>query len=455
MYERHVANRDSRPQVIDLFSGAGGFSLGFEQAGFDIAAAVELDPVHAATHHFNFPGSTIFPRSVADLTGDQIRAEASLDQERPLVLIGGPPCQGFSLIGQRVLDDPRNGLVRQYLRLVAELQPDYFVFENVKGLTVGNHRKFLTELIKSFDRIGYTITTPWRVLNASAYGVPQNRERLILLGTRSGLPAPSYPAPQTTTFGEPSKLDPMPRTPTVRDALDDLPDIDRFDALLDADNVELKSWPKIRSEYARVLRCERREDWAFGYIRHWNPALLTGSARTDHTEISRARFSDTPHGETEPVSRFLKLPPSGQSNTLRAGTDSARGAFTSPRPIHYKFPRCISVREMARLHGYPDWFRFHVTKWHGARQVGNSVPPPLARAIADEIARALDYRPKRPRKLLNLGDVALLSLTNAQAAEHFGVPNPIGARDRKSGARKRSQFEVEEARKLAAGAENR
>lgn len=450
-----MAKLHGRPQVVDLFSGAGGFSLGFEQAGFDVAAAVELDPVHAATHHFNFPYSTVFPHSVTELSGDRIRREAGLDPSRPLVLIGGPPCQGFSLIGQRVLEDPRNGLVREYLRLVTELQPDYFVFENVKGLTVGDHRKFLIELIKNFGRLGYAINTPWKVLNASMYGVPQNRERLILMGTRSDSPSPAYPAPQTTIAGQATLLDPMPRTPTVKDALNDLPNLDSFDELKDSDSVSLKTWRKVLSDYARVLRCERREDWAFGYMRKWDPLLLTGSARTDHTEISRGRFLETPQGETEPVSRFLKLAPSGQSNTLRAGTDSARGAFTSPRPIHYRFPRCISVREMARLHGYPDWFRFHTTKWHGARQVGNSVPPPLAKAIASEIAKALDYKPKRPRNVVDLGEVALLSLTNAQAAQHFGVPNPIGPRDRKSGTRKRSQTEVEEARKLAAGAENR
>ncbi|OYZ97381.1 MAG: hypothetical protein B7X99_14165 [Rhizobiales bacterium 17-65-6] len=110
----------------------------------------------------------------------------------------------------------------------------------------------------------------------------------------------------------------------------------------------------------------------FGYKRLTDPSLLTSSLRTNHTELSRQRFAATPQGSVEPVSRFFKLPPDGVSNTLRAGTDSQRGAFTSPRPIHYKYARCITVREMARLHGFPDWFRFHVTKWHGARQIGNA-----------------------------------------------------------------------------------
>src|ERR1035438_3384609 len=106
--------------------------------------------------------------------------------------------------------------------------------------------------------------------------------------------------------------------------------------------------------------------------------------------------------EVEPISRFYKLSPDGLSNTLRAGTDSSRGAFTSPRPIHYAYPRCITVREMARLHGFPDWFRFHQTKWHGARQIGNSVPPPLGRAVALQVIAVLtDRQAQTPEKELS------------------------------------------------------
>src|SRR5690606_34972430 len=117
----------------------------------------------------------------------------------------------------------------------------------------------------------------------------------------------------------------------------------------------------------------------------------------------RRRFSETAEGEIEPISRLFKLPSTGVSNTLRAGTDGARGAFTSPRPIHFKFDRCITVREMARLHGFPDWFRFNATKWHGARQIGNAVPPPLARAVARQVIAALGFEPSRPSEAIALG----------------------------------------------------
>jgi DNA (cytosine-5)-methyltransferase 1 len=148
----------------------------------------------------------------------------------------------------------------------------------------------------------------------------------------------------------------------------------------------------------------------------------------------------------EPISRFFKLSPDGVSNTLRAGTDGARGAFTSPRPIHFRYDRCVTVREMARLHGFPDWFRLHVTKWHGARQIGNAVPPPLSRAIATEVMKALAIEPQRPERPIALGDEALLSLDLSDASNHFGVDTPPSRRDKKSGAKKRKQIDIERER---------
>ena len=132
-----------RPIGIDLFAGAGGMSLGFEQAGFDVVAAVEIDPVHCAVHKFNFPQCAVIPRSVVGLKGSEIRLAAGIGNRDVDVVFGGAPCQGFSMIGQRVLDDPRNALVLEFLRIVSELDAKTFVFENVKGLTVGKHRQFL------------------------------------------------------------------------------------------------------------------------------------------------------------------------------------------------------------------------------------------------------------------------------------------------------------------------
>lgn len=437
----------ARPIGIDLFAGAGGLSLGFEQAGFDVVAAVEIDPVHAVVHKYNFPLCTVLPQSVKELSGDKIRAAANLDGKQVDVVFGGAPCQGFSLMGQRAIDDPRNSLVRDFVRLVRELDAKYFVFENVKGLTIGKHKKFLAELIETFEGAGYDVRKEWRVLNAYSFGAPQDRERLFLLGAKRGLAVPEYPLP---SFREAGTADTgiagqLPAGPSCADALGDLPNAEEFSTLLNSDEVKTVKW-KTPSKYAELMRCTDDLGWYLGYRRKWEDQVLTASMRTDHTLISRARFGETSEGTVEPISRFFKLPSTGVSNTLRAGTDSQRGAFTSPRPIHYKFDRCVTVREMARLHGFPDWFRFNETKWHGARQIGNAVPPPLARAVAGAVMKAIGVKAQKPKKILELGDPSLLRMGMNAASKYWGIQSPIGKRDKKSGIKKRSQAAIEQLR---------
>ena len=434
-----------RPIGVDLFAGAGGLSLGFEQAGIDVVAAVDIDPVHCAVHKYNFPHAVTIPRPIEDISGKHILEISGVGQRGIDCVFGGAPCQGFSLIGHRVLDDPRNRLVREFVRVVVELEARTFVFENVKGLTLGKHRAFLDEFVEEFSQVGYDVRVPWRVLNAGHFETPQNRERLILLGARKGEALPDNPKLLTNIAGRGKHVEGLPIGPTCADALGDLPDADRFQTLIESDAVATSAFGQ-PSIYAARLRCLTNDAWHFGYIREWSPGILTSSARTEHTPISRKRFRQTKSGKVEPISRFFKLCESGVSNTLRAGTDGARGAFTSPRPIHYRFDRCITVREMARLHGFPDWFRFNGTKWHGARQIGNAVPPPLARAIAGKVIEALGVRPTRPVKPIPLGDSALLSFDLSQAAEYFGVEALPSRRDRKSGAKKRKQVEIERER---------
>lgn len=434
-----------RPIGVDLFAGAGGMSLGFEQAGFDVVAAVEIDPVHCAVHKFNFPKTAVIARSVEGLSGMEIRVAAGLGTRAVDCVFGGAPCQGFSLIGHRVLDDPRNRLVLEFVRIVSELDARTFVFENVKGLAVGQHRQILRELVAAFDEKGYQVRLPWCVMNAGNFGTPQSRERLILMGAKKGEVLPDYPSAKTSIAGRRAMPD-LIEGPTCVDALADLPDVENFDELADSDCVKTISLGE-PSSYAAEMRCMTNEAWHFAHPRQWDPSILTSSARTEHTEISRRRFAETAEGKIEPVSRFFKLPSQGVSNTLRAGTDGARGAFTSPRPIHFKFNRCITVREMARLHGFPDWFRFNVTKWHGARQIGNAVPPPLARAVAGQVIAALGIVPSRPTEAIALGNPALLAMDVTSAAGHFGIAPPKTARDRKSGAKKRKQADIEAERK--------
>lgn len=422
----------TRPIAVDLFAGAGGMTLGFEQAGFDVLAAVEIDPIHCAVHQYNFPLWSILCQDVSTISGQFIRYNSGIQNQEIDVVFGGPPCQGFSLIGKRLLEDPRNLLVFHFVRIVAELQPQFFVFENVKGMASGNHQMFIQELIHKLEYYGYKVQQPYQVLNAAYYGVPQNRERLFLLGCRADLALPRYP--EATSQPPHSKVPKcyahLPQTPTVREALQDLPEVENYPELTQQD------WADVRfskaSIYGKILRGMMKNKQDYSYPREYNSQRLTSSLRTEHTLESIKRFAETPPGKTEPISRFHKLHPDGLCNTLRAGTPTNRGAHTSPRPIHPFTPRCITVREAARLHSYPDWFRFHVTKWHGFRQIGNSVPPLLAQAVAAEIIKLLKIKPKKPQYKIKLGDEELLQFDMSKAAKYYGVdPNVIAPRTRK------------------------
>lgn len=444
-----VNNSPNRPIAIDLFAGAGGMTLGFEMAGFDVPVSVELDPIHCATHKFNFPFWSVLCRNVAEVTAEEIRRKGNLGDRQIDVIFGGPPCQGFSQMGKRSIDDPRNELMLHFARLVLDLQPKYFVIENVKGLTVGRNRYVLDKVQEKMENSGYEILWPYNVLNAANYGVPQSRERLFLLGCQKGLKMPCYPeqitenpkkkyAKSSRKKNKISNTKTLPNAPTVREAIADLPQIEKYPELLKQD------WLKVEygepSDYAKKMRNLAFCEDDYSYDRLYDRTILTGCSRTKHSQKSKDRFAATPPGKNEPISRFHKLDGEGISNTLRAGTPSNRGAHTSPRPIHFDRPRCITVREAARLHSYPDWFRFHVTKWHGFRQIGNSVPPLLASSIATEVIRVLGCQPSKPEAKQSLGEESWLKLNISEAANLYGVErNVIEPRKRRE---KSDRYEV-------------
>ena len=426
-----------RPIAVDLFSGAGGMSLGVEQAGFDVVASLEYDPVHAATHEFNFPKTQVVCADISKVSVSEMRkairqgarahGHSGADLLRAVdVVVGGPPCQGFSAIGKRLIDDTRNRLVFHFFRVVSELRPRYFVMENVPGMRTGEQAAILEQLVSEFERNGYSIARPIQILNAADYGVPQSRRRLFLLGWRNGERPLDYPDPLTdpsSISGESSESG-LPPGPTVADALYDLPDHDHFPELMKTDEVRLDPFLTRRleqqaSEFARRLRGLDRDPGDKSHPRAWDPQMLTSSARTRHTPLSMRRFAGTSPGETEPVSRFLRLHPEGLCNTLRAGTGSERGAYTSPRPIHPVYPRVLSVREAARLHSFPDWFRLQSTKWHGFRQIGNAVAPLVGRAVAAQIVEALRVSVPTPQHRWSLGHPQLLRMTMAEAAAYY------------------------------------
>ncbi|MFO8014555.1 MAG: DNA cytosine methyltransferase [Phycisphaerae bacterium] len=362
--------RATRPTAIDLFCGVGGMSLGFEQAGFDVVAAFDSDDRNVRAYARNFPHASTHRVDLRKTSGDELREMAGLGKCTVDVLIGGPPCQGFSLMGKRDPQDPRSSLLYDFARLVRQIEPRYFVMENVAGLMSGTARAFLDSFLRRVKRAGYDVVEPVATLDAFDFGVPQRRKRVFVLGAKRGEEHPEYP----------KRNGDAESCPTVWDAIGDLPNVDDFPELLETDVFEGPLGGP--SRYAAILRGERKN----GRHRSRPPAGkqvgLSGCARTRHQAKTVKRFANTKPGTTEPVSRFYRLPKDGVSTALRAGTGPDRGSFMAPRPIHPMHPRCITVREGARLHSFPDWMQFDATKWRGFRQVGNAVPATLACSVA-------------------------------------------------------------------------
>lgn len=417
----HQKTLNNRPVAIDLFSGCGGMSLGLEAAGFDIAASVEIDPIHSLVHHYNFPYGVTICQDIAKLSSQKLLNKIKNKGFKTNIdlIAGGPPCQGFSQMGKRQLDDPRNQLVFEYLRIISEIKPKYFIFENVPGIAMGKHQKFLNELVKEFKKINYSIIQPIQVLDAFLYGAPQKRKRLILIGYRKDLPSPQYPAP---IYGKDRDL--LPLT-TVGNAISDLSKIPVFidkDCGIDIAKLDY-------SKFRKSFNPKPQGEYALCHKRKISDKVVWGHKGSKHTQKSIDRFASITPGKIDKVSRFFKLDAEGLSNTLRAGTARNKGAFTAPRPIHYQQPRCISIREAARLHTFPDWFQFHRTIWHGFREIGNAVVPLLAKSLGTEIIKCLDIDSCSIKtKKLPLIDDSILNYNMAQAAEFWQVPNDVIAK---------------------------
>lgn len=422
-----------RPVAIDLYAGAGGLSYGAERAGFDVIAAAEFDPVHAIVHRYNMPETPVLCRDLSDGSPGEIAAEI-LDLARAGLaehgrageqlsidaVIGGPPCQGFSVGGVRDVADARNNQLLRFIDLVVEIQPRVFCLENVAGLLESRFDDLRDEAIRRLRAGGYVLNGFDRVVNAADFGVPQSRRRVIVFGARGD--------------DAPSMADVKFERVTVADALAGLPELSKYRRLLASDEVQLTeedlaSLLGVQSEYAQRLVGVAVDPADLSVPRRHDPAILTGSRRTVHARKSVQRFARTAQGEAEKISRLFRLDPRGQARTLRAGTGTDRGSHTSPRPIHPTRNRVITVREAARLHGYPDWFRFNTTNWHGHRQVGNSVPPPLAAAAGRALLSALGVEDlSRPTERLTLGDPSWLSLSGTKAREELRRQSDTWAR---------------------------
>jgi len=332
------------PIAIELFSGCGGLSTGLLDAGIRVAAGFDFDrrAIEGYSYNHEYRGSRGIVADLSAVSGPDLLSMARV--RRIDLLAGGPPCQPFSVIGKRQgMEDERASLVFDFIRFVRELSPQAVLFENVANLATIHDGEVLGLIRRRLRALGYQVFAA--VCSAADYGVPQMRKRLLVLAARD-IESLELPA---ATHGSPQLFDPTVRPyVTSRQALDDLPDA---------------------------------ADFGGCGIHNHEPTL--------HTREMLRRFRRLRPGEREPGSFHDRLDPDRPSYTLRAGT----GNFSPLRPIHYRYDRVVTVRESARLQGFadrfiwPDW----IPRLQQYRQVGNAVPPPVARAAAQYLARKLGW----------------------------------------------------------------
>jgi DNA (cytosine-5)-methyltransferase 1 len=345
--------------VVSLFCGIGGLDLGFQSAGFEVAIAIDNNPKVLELYQKNFPDTTVLCKDIEDITATEIRdiiqhKYQDWDGEIAAV-IGGPPCQGFSVAGKQKLDDDRSQLVLKFINLVVELNPLMFVMENVPAIEWKKFAGITGNAIALIEE--HYILSKW-LLTASDYGVPQKRQRAIWVGSKFGEVA--APVESEIRF-------------SVGDAIADLSHIPI--------NSQTDTWElNEKGEYGSYL------DKIFPYSQRmqatsYSANIINGFQATAHTAATQQKYGDTLTGEKEPTTWAYRLSADGFSPTLRAGS----GNRTAARPIHYQHARVITVREAARLHSFPDWFDFGATKLAAHKAIGNSVPPLLAYAIASQV----------------------------------------------------------------------
>lgn len=365
-------------KIVDLFSGCGGFGLGAKLAGFDVEIAIDIDPDLQSAYQRNFPKTKVLPGDLSTMNEDSWRL--LLSGQAIDGVIGGPPCQGYSRIGKNDPQDPRRSLLGHFFRAVNIIRPKFFIMENVEGLLDEGNRPELDNAIATINPI-YTVLEPI-IIDAHSFGVPTKRKRVVVIGYN--------PAEITEISLQEIIPTDIPEV-NVRDAISDISSPVKQDK-----SKENFGWAKYRTNsqlslYATIMRAKAPE--GFGYL----PAIeklangeTSGNFDTTHTKLVSDRYAATLPGEIDEVSRSKRLAWDGVCPTLRAGTGADKGSYQAVRPLHPTEARVITVREAARLQGFPDWFCFHQTKWHSFRMIGNSVSPLVAKSLLSLVKLKLD-----------------------------------------------------------------
>lgn len=368
-----------RPSIIDLFCGCGGFGLGAELAGFHTLAAIDVDRDLQSSYRLNFPSTRVIEGDIGQL--DQSCWNDILGRTRPDGIIGGPPCQGFSVIGKRDKNDKRNQLVGHFFRQINILSPKFFVMENVEGIMGDYGQEIVNEAISTLI-LPYQILGP-TIVDAKDFGAATRRRRAVIVGF---LPEEVDGLTESKLFSSRGI-----RKATVRDAIYDLPSpVEQKNRANDFGLNDYSKNVRTRSYYAVAAMKRPRKELGWRTEKDWfEQGKLSGFHDTNHTAKVRDRFQSVEPGSSDKISKYPKLNWDSVSPTLRAGTGSDRGSFQAVRPIHPEEPRVITVREAARLQGFPDWFVFHPTKWHSFRMIGNSVSPYVSAKILKRIRTSL------------------------------------------------------------------
>lgn len=360
--------------AIDLFAGAGGFSLGMEKAGINVVAAVEFDKQIAETYKINHKNTKVYVDDIRNLTAEELEKcfrEKNIECD---LIFGGPPCQGFSMAGYRIrtnrafLEDERNFLFKEYIRMVEYFNPKVFVIENVPGILNFNDGAVKEEIFDTFEKLGYRLAA--RVLCAADYGVPQMRHRAVFIGNNLGIDPESF---------FPIKTNDESNYTTIRDAISDLPPIlagtgDECEKYVSMDGL---------TEYQKRMRSSK------GYVKNH----ISSQHKPETLELLKM----IKQGQT-----MKDLPPEYRTKSVHSGA-YGRMIYDEPaytlttrintpsvgRITHPEQDRTITPREAARIQSFPDDYEFLGDITSVGKQIGNAVPPMMAETIGKQILTIL------------------------------------------------------------------
>jgi DNA (cytosine-5)-methyltransferase 1 len=364
-----------RPKAISLFSGAGGCSLGFKNAGFDVLYASDIDKDAIKSYRANFPNTVAEEADIQSLDGFEILSKFEMKQGDIDFLIGGPPCQGFSTAGSRFWDDPRNTLLKDYVRVLGELRPKWFLMENVEGLLTSKNGEYVFEAVKAFVELGYKVRVD--KVYAHEFGVPQRRKRVFIIGNRLGIDF-DLPKPTTKVRGQIFNLSEV----CLKDALINLPNPsqDKNEELTYPTNLEQGVLSSYYLNPKNIIHDH--------YVIQLNELQLKRISRLEPGQTMKDLPSNLQHESFK--RRSLRRVQDGMPSEKRGGAPSGLKRLFVNQPsltitsaatrefIHPTEDRPLTIRECARIQTFPDWFEFSGNSSEKIQQIGNAIPPLLA-----------------------------------------------------------------------------